>query len=103
MRTRCIATGLLAAFGVVVRPSLVLAQGATNTPVETRVPAPGGSLYARVIGRGPAVIVLHGGPDFDQSYLLPELDRLANVYRLFYYDQRGRGRSAEGVRAADRV
>jgi proline iminopeptidase len=47
------------------------------------------------------VIVLHGGPDFDQSHLLPELDRLAKSYRLIYYDQRGRGRSAEGVRPED--
>src|SRR5689334_14293557 len=45
--------------------------------------------------------VLHGGPDFDMSYLLPELDRLANSYRLIYHDQRGRGRSADGVRAED--
>jgi proline iminopeptidase len=45
--------------------------------------------------------VLHGGPDFDTSYLLPDLDRLADGYRLAYYDQRGRGRSADGVRPED--
>jgi proline iminopeptidase len=44
------------------------------------------------------MIVLHGGPDFDTAYLLPELDQLADAYRLIYYDQRGRGKSAEGVR-----
>jgi proline iminopeptidase len=43
------------------------------------------------------MIVLHGGPDFDHSYLLPDLDRLADVFRLIYYDQRGRGRSAGQV------
>jgi proline-specific peptidase len=43
------------------------------------------------------VIVLHGGPDFDHTYLLPELDQLADVCRLVYYDQRGRGRSVENV------
>ena len=42
-----------------------------------------------------------GGPDFDRQYLLPELDRLADAFRLIYYDQRRRGRSAEGVRAED--
>jgi len=56
------------------------------------------SLYSREIGRGQPIIVLHGGPDFDQSYLLPELDELANGFRLIYYDQRGRGRSADRVR-----
>ena len=59
------------------------------------------SLYARTIGQGTPVIVLHGGPDFDHSYLLPDLDRLKDSCRLIYYDQRGRGKSAEGVRPED--
>jgi proline iminopeptidase len=46
---------------------------------------------------GPALVVLHGGPDFDYDYLLPEFDRLAQRFRIIYYDQRGRGRSADGV------
>ncbi|HJT17023.1 MAG TPA: alpha/beta hydrolase [Thermoanaerobaculia bacterium] len=58
-------------------------------------------LYTSVIGRGPSMIVLHGGPDFDSSYLRPDLDRLSDAYRLIYYDQRGRGRSSEGVRPED--
>jgi len=45
--------------------------------------------------------LLHGGPDFDSAYLLPDLDRLADAYRLIYYDQRRRGKSAAGVRAED--
>jgi proline iminopeptidase len=68
---------------------------------DVMVPSGKTSLYAREIGRGQPIIVLHGGPDFDHTYLLPDLDRLADGYRLFYYDQRGRGRSAEGVRAED--
>jgi proline-specific peptidase len=46
-------------------------------------------------------VVVHGGPDFDHQYLLPELDRLAEVCRLVYYDQRGRGRSFTGELADD--
>lgn len=68
---------------------------------ESRVPAGRASLYARDIGAGPPVIVLHGGPDFDTKYLLPDLDRLADLYHLIYFDQRGRGRSGDGVRAED--
>jgi proline iminopeptidase len=64
---------------------------------ETRVPVAEGSLYARTIGRGQPTIVLHGGPDFDHAYLLPDLDRLADVLRLIYFDQRGRGLSADKV------
>ena len=55
-------------------------------------------LHFRDIGAGPSIVVLHGGPDFDYDYLLPELDRLAERFRVIYYDQRGRGRSAGGVR-----
>ena len=65
---------------------------------ERRVPAGSVSLYARDIGNGPPAIVLHGGPDFDTAYLLPDLDQFADTYRLVYYDQRGRGKSAEGVK-----
>jgi len=70
----------------------------TSDPVTARIPVEGGSLYARTVGHGSPVIVLHGGPDFDHGYLLPELDRWRDRYQLVYYDQRGRGRSAENVR-----
>ncbi len=58
-------------------------------------------LYVREIGHGMPIVVLHGGPDFDHEYLLPEMDRLAESFRLVYYDQRGRGRSFNGGEAAD--
>jgi proline iminopeptidase len=58
-------------------------------------------LYCRVVGAGRPIVVLHGGPSLDHYYLLPEMDRLAASFRLVYYDQRGRGRSAEGVEADD--
>jgi proline iminopeptidase len=59
------------------------------------------SLFCRDVGAGHPIVALHGGPDFDHAYLLPELDRLADAFHLVYYDQRGRGRSAEGVRPED--
>jgi proline iminopeptidase len=60
-----------------------------------------GGLFCRDVGEGLPIVVVHGGPDFDHCYFLPELDRLADSFRLVYYDQRGRGRSAEGVRPED--
>jgi proline iminopeptidase len=50
-------------------------------------------LYTRLIGAGPPVVVLHGGPGADHGYLLPQYDLLARGRALFYYDQRGGGRS----------
>jgi proline iminopeptidase len=84
-------------------PARVLQSTQSAAPRESRVPVPVGnvSLYARDIGQGPPIIVLHGGPDFDHGYLLPDLDRLADRFRLIYYDQRGRGRSAAQVRPDD--
>lgn len=54
-------------------------------------------LYYREAGQGRPIIVLHGGPDFDHSYLLPDMDRLAGSYRLIYYAQRGRGKSSDAT------
>ncbi len=83
-----------------MKKALLLALLA-SAPHEDRVPAGSASLYARQIGRGQPIVVLHGGPDFDHSYLLPDMDRLSDAFRLIYYDQRGRGRSGDGVRAED--
>ena len=60
-------------------------------------PVPGARLYFREVGGGRPIVILHGGPDFNHNYLLPELDRLSSAYRLIYYDQRGRGKSSPGV------
>lgn len=81
-------------------PRALQVEGGTD-PSETRIRIGGASLYARAIGQGQPIIVLHGGPDFDHGYLLPDLDRLKDAFRLIYYDQRGRGRSADHVRPED--
>jgi hypothetical protein len=65
---------------------------------ESHVPVRNAELYVREVGSGTAVIVLHGGPDFDHRYLLPDLDRLSEGYRPIYYDQRGRGGSTPRVK-----
>ena len=72
-----------------------------STPREGYIAVEGSELYYRETGRGQPVIVLHGGPEFDHSYLLPDMDRLSDSYRLIYYDQRGRGRSAGNVQPED--
>lgn len=68
---------------------------------ETYVPVGRGRLYCRDVGTGQPIVVLHGGPGFDHSYLLPELDALGESFHVVHYDQRGRGRSAPGVRPED--
>lgn len=68
---------------------------------EGFVPARDAELYYRDIGEGRPIVVVHGGPDFDHRYLLPDFDRLAQSYRLIYYDQRGRGYSRGALRLED--
>ena len=67
---------------------------------ETRIPAGSTTLYSRAIGRGTPIIILHGGPDFDQRRRLRRLQpqrrqRLAQPIR----HQAGqlRRRKADGV------
>lgn len=42
---------------------------------------------------GNSLLVLHGGPGAHHDYLLPQMLRLADRRTLFFYDQRGGGRS----------
>ena len=43
------------------------------------------------------LLVVHGGPDWDHSYLRQPLDRLADTVRLVMPDLRGCGRSTVGL------
>ena len=55
-------------------------------------------LFYEVVGSGEdPIIVVHGGPGLDHSYLQPGLDVLAVRHTLVYYDQRATGRSTSGL------
>ena len=58
-------------------------------------------LFVRELGTELPLVVLHGGPDFDHQYLAPELEVLADRFRVVFYDQRGRGGSFAGEGPAD--
>jgi proline iminopeptidase len=65
----------------------------------------GAQLFTLDVGVGPEVaVMLHGGPGASHDYLRPGMDALVEDghRRLFYYDQRGGGRSplAPGVAPA---
>ena len=54
-------------------------------------------LYCETIGRGSPIMILHGGPGLDHTYLLPQFQRLAQHHKLIFYDQRGSGKSGGKV------
>jgi proline iminopeptidase len=74
----------------------VTMRGGDGNARTTTFRTDGAMLHVREVGDGRPIVILHGGPDFDHEYLLPEMDRLADLGRLVYYAQRGRGRSYAG-------
>jgi len=53
----------------------------------------GAQIYFKTLGRGPALVVLHGGPGAEHSDFLPYLRPLARRNQLIFIDERGSGRS----------
>jgi proline iminopeptidase len=68
------------------------ARGRLETS-EGYVQADGVKIYVKSLGKGPALIVLHGGPGSDHHDFLPSLRPLAERNRLIFIDERGSGRS----------
>jgi pimeloyl-ACP methyl ester carboxylesterase len=56
----------------------------------------GGALAGTVAGSGDPLLLLHGGPGLDWSYLAPLIDELAGGYRVAVYQQRGLPPSTAG-------
>jgi pimeloyl-ACP methyl ester carboxylesterase len=57
--------------------------------------ASGAELFVRRFGDPalPVLVVIHGGPTWDHSYLLPAVAGLADVAHVVVFDLRGSGRS----------
>lgn len=73
-------------------------QKAVVASQEGFISVPGEKLYFQKFGsptKEPPIIVLHGGPGMDQSYLLPQMLELAKDREVIFYDQRGSGKSSE--------
>jgi len=54
----------------------------------------GTSLFVKSFGKGPPLLVIHGGPGLNHSYFLPHLEALATDFHVILYDQRASGASA---------
>jgi pimeloyl-ACP methyl ester carboxylesterase len=61
-----------------------------------RIRVNGVELFVRCFGEPvlPVLIVVHGGPTWDHSYLLPAVAQLADVAHVVVFDLRGCGRSS---------
>lgn len=76
---------------------LLLSCSAPKEDEEGLLAVNGTNLFYHSIGKGDPVIVIHGGPVLDQSYMINHFKRLAKTHRLIFYDQRACGRSTADV------
>jgi proline iminopeptidase len=76
-------------------PAPARSQTATNVYLQQSgyVDADGVLIYYVEFGKGPPLVILHGGPGADHSYFLPWLLGLARNHRLVFLDERGSGQS----------
>jgi pimeloyl-ACP methyl ester carboxylesterase len=65
-------------------------------PDEEIISVNGVDLFVRRFGDAalPVLVVIHGGPTWDHSYLLPAVAELSDVAHVVLYDLRGCGRSS---------
>lgn len=56
-----------------------------------------GPAFVRTAGSGPPMLVLHGGPGFDQEPLLSALEAVQKHRTLIFFDQLGCGRTPTAV------
>ena len=85
----------LLAFIVVVQCTSTLPfSTSVDNVTEQSIEINGTSIFTKTCGQGEALIIVHGGPGLDHSYLLPQMFGLSDYYTLIFYDQRASGRSA---------
>lgn len=78
---------------------ITAARSSAGRMVDTAV----GPTFVRELGNGPPVLVVHGGPGFDHTYLVDALAPLEARRTLVFYDQPGCGRTpapADGLSLA---
>ena len=49
--------------------------------------------YCEILGEGEPLVIIHGGPGMAHNYLLPKFKRLAENYKVIFYDQRANGKT----------
>lgn len=50
--------------------------------------------FKKETGKGEPLLIVHGGPGLNRTYLLPHLKNLSKWFTLVFYDQRACGRSS---------
>lgn len=72
---------------------VALAAPARAQESEGYAPADGVRIHYRILGDGPPLLLINGGPGWSSDHMLPVARRLAGSRRVILFDQRGTGRS----------
>ncbi|MEL7097936.1 MAG: alpha/beta hydrolase [Pseudomonadota bacterium] len=64
-----------------------------NNGIQLFFDVAGSGLDPATMQQKPTLLMLHGGPGYDQSGLRPHFDRFADTHQVVYIDHRGCGRS----------
>jgi proline iminopeptidase len=74
-----------------------------NTKSHNYISVKHGKIFYQIIGVGRPIVILHGGPGLDQSYLLPQMLELSKDHEIIFYDQRGSGKSLNTPLTSDYI
>ena len=77
--------------------SLFLAHPSISQEKIGLIAINGTQLFVSDHGKGPSIIVIHGGPGLSYSYFIPHLNALSASYRVVYFDQRACGLSSGDI------
>src|SRR5882724_10658812 len=72
---------------------ILVSCSGTNENKQGLLNVNGTSLFYQSIGKGEPIIIIHGGPVLDQSYMIDHFKELAKTHRLIFFDQRACGKS----------
>ncbi|HUM05961.1 MAG TPA: proline iminopeptidase-family hydrolase [Terriglobales bacterium] len=92
---RTISALVLIAIGSVLSQAQVVPVANQYPLYEGFVDNHGAMIYYKVVGRGPTLMIVHGGPGASHDYFLPYLLPLMRTNRLVFIDERGSGRSSK--------
>src|SRR5882724_11360012 len=76
---------------------ILVSCSGTNENKQGLLNVNGTSLFYQSIGKGEPVIIIHGGPVLDQSYMIDHFKELSKNHRLIFFDQRASGKSTADV------
>ena len=92
-----VASSFILSQGMFAAPGVSPGDSTSTLSKEGYIAVNGTRLFFTTLGKGDPLVIIHGGPGLDHTYLLPQMAALAARNTLIFFDQRASGKSALGV------